>query len=92
MGGNVYTKSTCMEPCRGLPRLPGIRLKHEPSISTHPAALLPGVCPLTVQGKEGVAKLFRLLKSEFGLDSIGKRQLALLFSLMDQQQPVSHQT
>jgi hypothetical protein len=40
------------------------------------------------QGREGVGRLFKLLKSEFGLDRAGKRQLALLFSLMDNLQPV----
>lgn len=40
------------------------------------------------QGSDGAKKLLNLLKSEFGFDRAGKRQLALLFSLMDKQQPV----
>jgi len=40
------------------------------------------------QGADGAKKLLNLLKGEFGLDRAGKRQLALLFSLMDKAQPV----
>ena len=40
------------------------------------------------QGREGVGRLVRLLRSEFGINRIGKRQIALLFALMDNLQPV----
>lgn len=40
------------------------------------------------QGKEGVDHLCRTLRSEFGVNRLGKRQLALLFALMDNLQPV----
>jgi hypothetical protein len=40
------------------------------------------------QGREGVNRLVRLLRSEFGINRIGKRQIALLFALMDNLQPV----
>ena len=40
------------------------------------------------QGKEGVDRLCRILRSEFGINRLGKRQLAMLFALMDNLQPV----
>ncbi|KAM3576159.1 hypothetical protein VYU27_001867 [Nannochloropsis oceanica] len=40
------------------------------------------------QGKEGVDRLCRILRSEFGINRLGKRQLANLFALMDNLQPV----
>lgn len=43
---------------------------------------------LRYQGREGVPRLVGLLRSQFGIDRPGKRQLALLFSLMDELQPV----
>ncbi len=43
---------------------------------------------LRYQGKEGVTRLIRILRTEFGINRLGKRQIALLFSLMDNLQPV----
>ena len=40
------------------------------------------------QGREGVDRLCRILRSEFGINRLGKRQLAMLFALMDNLQPV----
>lgn len=42
------------------------------------------------QGKSGVKKLFRLLVEEFGEETAGKRQIALLFALLDSDQPVEN--
>lgn len=35
-------------------------------------------------------KLFKLLLGEFGEGTAGKRQIALLFALLDQDQPVEY--
>lgn len=40
------------------------------------------------QGKDGVRQLFRLMVEEFGETLAARRQIALLFSLMDDAQPV----
>ncbi|CAM9705917.1 unnamed protein product, partial [Laminaria digitata] len=42
------------------------------------------------QGKSGVKRLFRLLVEEFGGETAGKRQIALLFALLDADQPVEN--
>ncbi|CAM9773839.1 unnamed protein product, partial [Sphacelaria rigidula] len=42
------------------------------------------------QGKDGVKKLFKLLVGEFGEETAGKRQIALLFALLDSNQPVEY--
>lgn len=42
------------------------------------------------QGKSGIKKLFNLLVEEFGEETAGKRQIALLFALLDSQQPVEN--
>lgn len=42
------------------------------------------------QGKSGIKKLFNLLVEEFGGETAGKRQIALLFALLDSQQPVEN--
>lgn len=42
------------------------------------------------QGKAGVRQLFRLLVDDFGEETAGKRQIALLFALLDQRQPVEN--
>ncbi|CAM9165431.1 unnamed protein product, partial [Scytosiphon promiscuus] len=42
------------------------------------------------QGKSGVKKLFKLLVEEFGEETAGKRQIALLFALLDSDQPVEN--
>ncbi|CAN0450704.1 unnamed protein product, partial [Ectocarpus sp. 8 AP-2014] len=41
-------------------------------------------------GKSGVKKLFKLLVEEFGEETAGKRQIALLFALLDSDQPVEN--
>lgn len=40
------------------------------------------------QGKDGVKRLMKLLLEEFGEETAGKRQIALLFALLDSVQPV----
>lgn len=40
------------------------------------------------QGKDGVRRLMKLLLEEFGEETPGKRQIALLFALLDSVQPV----
>eukprot|EP00752_Nemacystus_decipiens_P011093 g9855.t1 len=42
------------------------------------------------QGKSGIKKLFNLLVEEFGEETAGKRQIALLFALLDSNQPVEN--
>lgn len=42
------------------------------------------------QGKDGVRRLFKLLVEEFGEETAGKRQIALLFALLDSNQPVEN--
>lgn len=42
------------------------------------------------QGKSGIKKLFNLLVEEFGEKTAGKRQIALLFALLDSEQPVEN--
>lgn len=42
------------------------------------------------QGKSGIKKLFNLLVEEFGEETAGKRQIALLFALLDSEQPVEN--
>lgn len=42
------------------------------------------------QGKDGVKRLFKLLLEEFGEETAGKRQIALLFALLDSDQPVEN--
>lgn len=42
------------------------------------------------QGKDGVKRLFKLLVREFGEETTGKRQIALLFALLDSNQPVEY--
>eukprot|EP00904_Undaria_pinnatifida_P009784 jgi/Undpi1/5936/HiC_scaffold_2.g01210.m1 len=42
------------------------------------------------QGKSGVKRLFSLLVEEFGTETAGKRQIALLFALLDADQPVEN--
>ncbi|CAM9823111.1 unnamed protein product [Ectocarpus sp. 12 AP-2014] len=41
-------------------------------------------------GKSGVKKLFKLLVEDFGEETAGKRQIALLFALLDSDQPVEN--
>ena len=42
------------------------------------------------QGKDGVRRLLTLLLEEFGEETAGKRQIALLFALLDSDQPVEN--
>lgn len=42
------------------------------------------------QGKRGVKRLLSLLVEDFGEKTAGKRQIALLFTLLDSDQPVEN--
>lgn len=51
------------------------------TVSSHPPRY-------TVQGEEGIPRLFDLLRNRYGQTLEGRRQIAILFSFIEKDQPV----